>query len=253
MRHLILAVLITAVIFLGGCTKQAPTPEVTLTPEEVLACLTELNSNAIQEIAPQIADLDNKIAEVEEQETMLTEIETLINEAIAYCDAEMAEKEIRYGHYWTYSMPEENLEFYQNECYELVTFEIQYHYCQGGPPWDSFPEIAIKDKESGVEGIPETFAKYLDTEKSVYVRDMTAKLEATEKASEVLNDMLQYADSWEIKEEGNESYSVSGYGLGYTDQLTTGKWFYYMGPETMEPQSPNSIKLKDILTAETGG
>jgi hypothetical protein len=39
--------------------------------------------------------------------------------------------------------------------------------------------------------------------------------------------------------------------LGYTDQLTTGKWLYYLGPETMEPKSPDSTRLKDILTAKT--
>lgn len=254
MRHLMLAVLITAVILLSACAKQAPAPEVILTPEEVLAYLKELNSNAIQEITPQVADLDKKIAEVEEKEAKLAEIKAKIDETIAYLDEEMAEKYIQDYFYWVFTMPEENLGFYQNECYKLVTFEIQYHYSQDrqdDPPWNIFLDITIMDKASEVKGTPETFEKYLAVEKSAYVREKTAKLEAVEKANTVLNDMLQYADSWEIREEGNEIYSISGYGLGYTDQLTTGKWLYYMDPNTMEPKSPPSIKLKNILTAKT--
>lgn len=251
MSRLILAVLVTTVILLGACTKPAPPPEITLTSEEVLACLTELNSNAIQEIAPQIADLDKKIAGVEEKEAKLAEIKAKIDETIAYLDEEMAEKYIQDYFYWVFTMPEENLEFYQNEYYALVTFEIQYHYSQEGPPWNIFQDIIIMDKASEVKGTPETFEKHLAVEKSAYVREKTAKLEAAEKASKVLTDMHQYADSWEIREESKEIYSIRGYGLGYTDQLTTGKWLYYMGPKTMEPNSPDSIRLKDILTAKT--
>jgi hypothetical protein len=256
MRHLMLAVLITAVILLGACAKETPAPEVILTPEEVLACLTELHITAIQEVNQQVDDLNEKIAAVEEKETRLTEIETLIDEAIAGCDEEMADKFIGDNMYWLFTMPEEYLEFYQNECYKLVKFETQYHYSQDRQddiPFNIFLDIIIMDKASGVQDAPEVFEERLAVEKSPYVRERTAKLEAAEKASTVLNEMLQYADSWEIREEGNQIYSISGYGLGYTDQLTTGEWLYYMGPQTMEPQSPNSIKLKNILTAKTGG
>jgi hypothetical protein len=169
MRHLMLAVLITAVILLGACAKQAPAPEVILTPEEISAYLTELNSNAIQEITQQVADLNETIVE----------------------------KDSRIGGWGGLGTPGAN-------------------------------------------------------ERAAYEREITAKLNAAEKASTVLNDMLQYADSWEIRDEGNEIYSVSGYGLGYTDQLTTGKWLYYLGPKNMEPKSPDSTRLKDILTAKTG-
>jgi len=254
MRHLMLAVLITAMILLGACAKQAPAPEVILTPEEVLACLTELNINAIQEVTLQVAEVDKKIAEVEEKEAKLAEIQAKIDEDIAYLDAEMAEKVIRDYFYYEYIMPEENLGFYQNDCYELVKFERQYHYSQDFQDdvlWNIFQDIIVMDKASGVKDTIEVFEEHLAVEKSPYIRQKTAKLKAAEESDTLLNDMLQYTDSWEIREEGNEIYSISGYGLGYTDQLTTGKWLYYMGPKTMEPQSPDSNRLKNILTANT--
>lgn len=254
MRYLMLVVLIAGVILPTACAEQAPTtPEVILTSEEVLTYFVELHSTAVEEINLQLADLDEKIAEVEEKEAKLAEIKAKIDETIAYWDEEMAEnKDIRDYFYWEYIMPEEYLEYYENERYKLVTFEVQYHYSQDRLSWNTFQDIVIMDELSGVKDTPEVFERSLAVEKSPYVRGKTAKLEAVEKANMILNDMLQNSDSWEIREEDDEMYSIEGYGLGYTDQLTTGKWLYYLGPKTMEPKSPDSTRLKDILTAKTG-
>jgi len=168
MRHVILAVLIMSVISFSACAKQAPAPEVILTPEEVSAYLTELHISAIQEVNQQVDDLNETIVE----------------------------------------------------------------------------------KDGMIGGWGGLFTPGAN-ERAAYEREITAKLKAVEKANTVLNDMLQYADSWEIREEGNEIYSISGYGLGYTDQLTTGKWLYYLGLKNMEPKSPDSTRLKNILTAKT--
>jgi hypothetical protein len=253
MRYLMLIFLIAAVILPTACAEQAPTtPEVILTSEEVLTYFAELHSTAVEEINLQLADLDEKIADVEEKETKLADIKARIDAEIALCDAEMAEnKDIRDYFYWEYTIPEEYLEFYENERYKLVKFEVQYHYNQDRSDWNTFQDITIMDKATGVKDSLEVFEKSLAVEKSPYVRGKTAKLEAIEKANTILNDMLQNSDSWEIREEGDEIYSIAGYGLGYTDQLTTGKWLYYLGPKTMEPQSPDSTRLKDILTAKT--
>jgi hypothetical protein len=255
MRRLILAVLVFTVMSLGACAKQAPTtPEVTLSPEEVMAYLTELNSNAIQEIALHIADLDKKIAMVEEKEEKLVEVQAMIDKDMAYLDEIMADTTVPNNQYYEYIMPEEYLGYYQNDCYELVKFKRQYHYSadfEGDVPWIIFQDVIIMDKESGVKNTIEVFEERLAVEKSTYIRQKTAKLEAEAKAAQILGEMLQYADSWEIKKEDNEICSISGYSLGYTDQLTTGKWLYYLGPETMEPKSPDSTRLKDILTAKT--
>lgn len=256
MRYLMLVVLIAAVILSTACAEQAPTtPEVILTLEEVLAYFTELNSSAIQEIELQIADLDKKITGVEEREAKLAEIKAKIDEDIAYLDEEMADKIIQSYYYYEYVMPEEYLEYYENECYKLVKFERQYHHnqdLQDDVPWNIHQKIIIMDKASGVKDTLEVIEERLAVEKSTYVRQKTAKLEAVEEANTISNDMLQYADSWKIREEGNDTYSISGYGLGYTDQLTNGQWLYYLGPKTMEPTSPNSTRLKDILTVKTG-
>jgi hypothetical protein len=253
MRHMLLAVLALTVISLSACAKQAPTtPEVTLTSEEVLAYLNELSSNAIQEMSLQVTDLDNKIAGVEEREAKLAEIKAKIDETIAYWDEEMAgNKDIKDYFYWDYTLPEEYFGYYENECYKLIKFERQYHYSQDRLSWNTFQDIIIMDKASGVKNTPEVFEGRLAVEKSPYVREKTAKFKAAEQASAVLNDMLQYTDSWEITDGGNEIYSISGYGLGYTDHLTAGNWLYYLGPKIMEPKSPDSARLKDIITAKT--
>ena len=54
MKKLFPVVIILVIcILVAGCPQPAetPTPEVTLTQEEVIACLTELNSSALQEIS----------------------------------------------------------------------------------------------------------------------------------------------------------------------------------------------------------
>jgi len=103
----------------------------------------------------------------------------------------------------------------------------------------------------------------LTSEPYFYYRYNMAYVSAYERASEIIaNNLMEEADwllfrvlsnknDWDIKEISTNVYSVSGYGLGYSDeQLSYGEWYYYESPKTMEPRSSASKKLKDAITGE---
>ncbi len=254
MRSLTVIPLVIALLF-TGCGKAAtPLPDTVAVPEEVVAekvvsSLIELNDNAMHEIASEIADLDKKIAEIEEQEVDLHAIKSKVDREITASEEFVSEQAERMGWYWTWSMPEENLKYFGNKCYELVKLELVYTGAEG----EHFDDIAIRDKETGDTGTPESFEADLHAYKSAHVNRKTAKLRVQEEANQILSDVFESKDVWKVSEIDNGIYAITGYGLGYTEQLSIGEWYYYESGKTIEPISPASIKLRDAITANTYG
>jgi len=210
----ITTILLVIALLCTGCGKAVtPPPDTLAVSEKAVSYLVGLNDDAMQEIAAEIADLDDKIAEIEEKEVYLHEIKSKIDREIMATEEKMAEKKERIGWYWTWSVPEENLKLFENKCYELVKFELVYT----GAELEHFDDISIRDKATGVTGTPESFETDLSGTKSIYVNRKTAKLRVQEEANQILTDALQSKDSWKVNEIDKGIYSISGYGLGYTD------------------------------------
>lgn len=249
MRSLSIILLVIALLCTSCGKAVTPPPDTPAVSEELVSYLIQLNNKAMQEITAEIAKVDKQIAEVEEKEVYLHEIKSKIDMYIIASEEEMAEREVRRGWFWTYSVPEENLKFFSNKCYQLVKLELVYTGAEGA----HFDEISIMDKETGDTGTPESFETDLSETKKIYVNRKTAKLRAQEEANQILSDVLRSRDTWKVTEIDNGIYSISGYGLGYTDQLSIGEWYYYEFSKTIEPMSPASIKLRDAITANTYG
>jgi len=243
MRSLTIILLVIALLCTGCGKAAAPPPDTLAVSEEVVSYLIELNNEAMQEITVEIADADRQIAEIEKKEVYLHEIKSKIDREIIATEEEMAEREERVGLYWIYSVPEENLKFFENECYQLVKLELVYTAAEGA----HFDDLSIMDKEIGDTGTPESFEIDLRVTKKNYVNRKTVKLKTQQEANQILDGVLQSKDAWEVNEIDNGIYSISGYGLGYTDQLSIGEWYYYESSKTIEPMSPASIRLKDAI------
>lgn len=243
MRSLSIILLVIALLCTSCGKAAAPPPERPAVSEEVVTYLIELNDKAMQEMTAKIADLDKQIAEIEEKETYLHEIKSKIDREIIYSEEKMAEMKEKIGRYWIWSVPEENLKSFENKCYQLVKFELVYTGAEG----THFDEISIMDKETGETATPESFETDLREIKKIYANRKTIKLKAQQEANQILSDVLQSKDTWKVNERDNGVYSISGYGLGYTDQLSIGEWYYYESSKTIEPMSAASIRLKDAI------
>jgi len=159
----------------------------------------------------------------------------------------MAEEELVPGIYWYFNMPEEDFNYFENNYYQLVNFKLVWQ--KGGEGWRLFSEISIMDKATKDPGIPAFFEKKVSSSKSHFVSSKIAKEEAKEEASQILTDVLKYKDAWKIMEVQEKVYSISGYGLGYTEQLSVGEWYYYEDPKVIEPKSSASRELMRSITA----
>lgn len=247
---LLLILPIFGVIF-AGCEAGAPAaPDTLLLSEEVATCLKELNTKAMKEITMQIVDFDRQIAELEKKETGLREIKTRIDDAVAYFDKELAKKELDPKHtsFWYFDMPEDEMEYFQNESYQLVKFHLSWH--TKGEAWEHYAEISIMDKATGATGTPEFLEDILHSRKSSLVLRKTNTLRTKEEANQILTGVLEHKDDWIVVEVSEKVYSVSGYGLGYWEELRAGEWYYYEASRTVEPMCEASIKLRDVITGK---
>ena len=244
---------------LSGCQPQpaqpfeppAPAPDAPELPSisrGVISCLRQLHNEAMQQIDAEIADLDNQITVIEEKELELEEIKTQIDEAVSALDEEVAQERLRTGGWWEFTMTEEELESYRNEYYELVEFELRWDARVKEGIWELDQDIAIRDRETGSAGTPELLQGELRMYNSELVDNKDVKIELQQESNRILTEVIGNQDAWEIDEISKGVYSVSGYGLGYTEQLSFGEWYCYQDSETIEPRSSASVNLKQMIT-----
>lgn len=145
------------------------------------------------------------------------------------------------------------LEYKFNEYYELAYFQLLYDYYDVVGQWRTYEEdVHIRDKETSElykHTLLDAASDILARARQRLIAELTNKSNAKEKSTQVLNDVLDCKDSWEIEEVSEKVYLVEGYGLGYEEDLTTGSWYYYIETGSLEPRDSASIKLREILTA----
>ena len=245
MKRLIFVSVIIALL-LAGCGKAGPAPPTDpMIADKVITCLTELNGKALSEISTEVASLDNQIAEIERKEASFYKIRTEIDNFIKGTQEEMATREIETGLFWYYEVSEDELLAHETEYYAYGKVRLEYICTDKG--WECFPDITIRDKETADTGTPESFEADLNEYKLAYENRKTAKIKDGEKAYQILSEVVKTKDAWKVNETDKGIYSVSGYGLGYTDELSSGEWYYHEFSKTIEPMSPSSAKLRDAI------
>ena len=83
---------------------------------------------------------------------------------------------------------------------------------------------------------------------SELVAEKEARSAAQQQADRILNQIIKPKNGWETEEVSSGVYSVSGYGLGYTDQMSFGKGYYYGDEKSIEPRSQEAMKLRNMIT-----
>lgn len=259
---LIIAMLLVAFFLSISCAVSEPIPEATpeeamveqeslLLTEEVCNCFEELHTNAMDEIDLEIADLDGEIALIEEKATALMQITTQIDDAISILNEEVAKESLKTGMYWYFILPKEEYYMFLNKYFEISEFELRWLARTKEELWElTKRSIKIRDRETGVDGPPHTFEEKLERQYSDLISNKNAMIKAKEEAVEMLAAVLDKANDWGITEISSMVYLISGYGLGYNEQLCLGEWYYYEDSKTVEPKSSSASKLRDMIVAE---
>jgi hypothetical protein len=246
-----------------GQTQQESSQSETESPilRDFVSSLEQMHIKAMREIDEEITNFDEQIAKNEIQETALRELIDKIEAAVIYWDTEVNIEPVKHNYTWEadilkhrseeYSV-EEATAFFSNEYYELIKFRCKWLGDYDNDCWVLNTSIMIEERETRITGVPEVMLGDLLRRKSALTDDRTTIVEAKEQAVQVLSDMLEQRNAWDVEYVIEKVFSVSGYGLGYCeDGLCTGRWHYYSDEEAIEPQSSASTELQDILTAKT--
>lgn len=240
----------------SGCHKQptplteppAPVPEVPSITPMVINCLDRLHEEAMQQNDADIASLDSQIGYIESKELELEQLKNKIDETVAAVDQEIAQKKLETGGWWVFSLPEDEIDNYKNDYYELVQLDLRWDARMEERIWELKKDITVRDRETSNEGIPQVFLEELRWHQGELIAVKEAKIEEKEVSDSVLSDVIKHVDDWELDEISKGVYEVGGYGLGYTGQLSIGEWFYYEESNSIEPKTQSAISLRDVLT-----
>jgi hypothetical protein len=243
---------------LSGCRTQpaAPVEPSTTTPEvpsvapEVVACFNQLHDEAMQQIDAEIADLDSRMAAVVEKKQNLQRLKDRIDNTVARVDEEVAQEELGTGYWWVIDLSEEEFDSYENDYYKLVELDVRWDARPAEGYWEMTKSIRVEDKETGATGVPEVLLGELEAYQEELSDNKAAEQELQEEAAGVLADVVSHEGDWETEEISEGVYKVSGYGLGYTGQLSLGEWYYYEESDSIEPKSQAAIGLRDALMGE---
>lgn len=226
-------------------TPAAEVPSVAL---EVVTCFNQLHTEAMQRIDTDTADLDNHITVIKEKEQELQELKTQLDDVVQELDEQVAQERLTTGGWWEFTMPQEDFELYGNEYYELVEFRLRWNARVEEGFWELTKNIRVENRETGLIGVPEVFLDELEMHHGELIDRKEIKLELQEETARILAEIVDHEDDWEIEEMSRGVYEVSGYGLGYTGQLSFGEWYYYEESNSVEPKNQPAIGLRDALT-----
>lgn len=240
----------------SGCQQQpvqpteppVPTPDIPPITPEVITCLNQLHKGAMQQIDADIANLDSQIADIEEKELELEQLKNEIDETVTAVDKEIAQKKLETGGWWVFSLPEDEFDYYKNDYYELVKFDLRWDARMEESIWKPKRDIAVMDMETGNTGTSQIFLEELRRYRSELVASKEAKLEHKGASEQLLSEVIAHKDGWKIEEISKGVYKVSGYGLGYTGQLSLGEWYHFEESRSIEPKTQAAISLRDAIT-----
>jgi len=222
--------------------------------EDIAASLTKLHDAAMPQITGEIETLNSRIAEIDAKMDAAVEIEAKIDSEISYYNTGMKEEgePVSTKHYYWVEYTEEDCMYFDNKYYEVVEFYLAWEWNSEEEAWViSCNNVQVRDKEtrnSHKYTVLDIIIDNLAKGKTRLIANRTDKSNAQEKSIEVLNNVLDNKDVWEIVEVSEKVYLIQGYGLGYGEQLVMGSWYYYEDIKSLEPRDSASMMLRDALT-----
>ena len=223
-----------------------------LVPKSVLIegfvdCLVQMNTKALEEMEPSLELVDRNLYTTEQK---LLKLEQVVNPALEWIEYQKAEllNTYQYGS-WYRRVTAEGLARLKNEQYEVITLEVSVYHI-GTPQQELRPVLQIFDVEAQAPCEWEMTKSELMCRKAALEQEREATLDAARRLTSTLSDVIRHSDGWKIKRVSDDTYSISGYGLGIADELTEGSWIYYQTSRQALPTDARSEALRKIIAGE---
>ncbi|HEX75182.1 MAG TPA: FHA domain-containing protein [Dehalococcoidia bacterium] len=215
---------------------------------EVGECLMEMNTAAIDDIDLELDEIGQQARETEEK---LLKLEQVVTPALEWVDYQKANTD-QYlkNSSWIIRVPSGELDQLKNDQYQVTTLEFSVSQVKT-PQEQSSAVIKVTDLTTKTVYDWEALDSELEDRKAKLEQRAQARGEKGELAISTFLEVMDCWEDWEVKNTGSNIYSVSGYGLGWADGLTKGRWTYYRDTGEIIPRDSHSEALKKVLVAES--
>jgi hypothetical protein len=227
-------VLLTTVIIVSpGCTSRA-------VATEVAQSLIQMNKAGVENIDSEITETDRQLYDTQVQ---LMKVEQLLTLALKWADYQ---KEVSRPGKWDIKVSQDGLNQLQNDRYQITTLEVIITR-DSITVTDSSYTIKILDSLTMQTEDGNTLHDRLATTQNLLEQNRKAMVDARDLSVSTMNNVLKYVNDWKIKKASGTTYSVSGPGLGWSEQLTSGVWEYTRDKGILVPGDQPSNNLNNII------
>jgi hypothetical protein len=232
----IFILLIFPIMISTGCTSRA-------VASEAAQSLIQMNQTAVENIDSQIATLDQQLYEAQEQ---VLKLEQVLDPAFEWIDYQ---KSIPRAGKWDVKVLQSGLDQFQNDQYQITALEVVVTR-DSTQVTDSSYTIKVREFPSMQITDGDYLRAHLNDVQNLLQQNRQVMVDARDLSGSTMSNLLKYVNDWKIKKVSEATYSVSGPGLGWSGQLTTGDWQYNRDTGTMVSDDSQAEALNNIILAK---
>ena len=225
--------LIMIMMPLTGCTSR----DIAM---EVAQSLIQINKGGVENIDSELTNIDQQLYDTQ---VHLLKLEQVLSLALEWVDYQ---KEVSKPGNWNISVPQSGLVPLQNDQYQVTTLRAIIAR-DNTTVTQSFYTIKVRDLATMQIDDGDTLHDQLTDSQDLLEQNRKAMVDARDLSVSTMNNVLKYANDWRVKRVGGTTYSVSGPGLGWSEQLTSGAWMYDRDKGTLVPDDKQADNLNAII------
>jgi len=225
--------LIMVMMPLTGCTSR----DIAM---EVAQSLIQINKGGVENIDSELTNIDQQLYDTQ---VHLLKLEQVLSLALEWVDYQ---KEVSKPGNWNISVPQSGLVPLQNDQYQVTTLRAIIAR-DNTTVTQSFYTIKVRDLATMQIDDGDTLHGQLTDSQNLLEQNRKAMVDARDLSVSTMNNVLKYVNDWKVKRVSGTTYSVSGPGLGWSEQLTSGAWKYDRDKGTLVADDKQADNLNTII------
>lgn len=139
----------------------------------------------------------------------------------------------------------------QNSRYEITFLELSvYRFDTGSQGLQFTPTLEVMDLTENQKHIADVAQQDLREQRDTLNIHIQEKIAIKNLLLSNLQSIREYSRDWKVKKYGKNAYSVSGQGLGWSDEkLTSGTWDFRTDTGQMTPMDTEGLALFNFITS----
>jgi cob(I)alamin adenosyltransferase len=231
---IVIFVLLTTLIMPStGCTSRA-------IAVEAAQSLITMSKGSVENIDTDITRIDQQLYDTQVD---LSKLEQVLSPALKWVDYQ---KKVSKPGRWDIKVIQSGLDQLQNDLYQVTALEVLITRDSTMVTESSYT-IKILDFRTKQIDDGDTLHNNLTDLQTRLEQNRQAMVDARDLSVSTTNNALKYANDWKIRKVSGTTYSVSGPGLGWSEQLTIGAWKYDTDQGTLVPDDEPADNLNTVI------